>query len=492
MKPKSQERGQALILIVFAAVGFFALVALAIDGSRVFSDRRHAQNAADTAVLAAALAKIRNPSDPIIPVTAATQRAESNGFNNTNSVVEVNTCDVVAALSLTPPCEGLPTGAVLSEYIQVVIRFTTPTTFARIIGRNEVKSVVTAIARVQGSSSTSSSMSDAGIVTTRDTNDDGCFLLTGGGSVYTHNSGVWVNCSGNRALFVSGGGSLQMEATGEVVGCNDHSDPPTLGSVTCGANGGLSQPISSIFASVPTTLPPPACGPAAPLPVNGVYSPGTYDAIIINGGTATMNPGVYCITGPGGFDVSTSLTATGGKVQIVMQDQNISFSGVVNASDLEFYVNNANLTVNGGASVQATRLRYFSTGTGTVKVNGQGELRSSDAYFYLHRGDIILTGDAIVDLHGPPQGDTFGGLLVHKPLENTLGLTFNGGSNINLTGTFMAPGSNVTYNGQTTFTLHSQIIGSTFNVTGGGTLDVWYDPTENYSPPNSPVIQLTK
>ena len=63
MKPKSQERGQALILIAFAAIGLFAFTALAIDGSRVFSDRRHAQNAADTAALAAALAK----SEPTPP-----------------------------------------------------------------------------------------------------------------------------------------------------------------------------------------------------------------------------------------------------------------------------------------------------------------------------------------------------------------------------------------------------------------------------------------
>ena len=64
MNPKPQERGQALILIVFAAVALFAFAALAIDGSRVFSDRRHAQNAADTAVLAAALPARRRRAAP--------------------------------------------------------------------------------------------------------------------------------------------------------------------------------------------------------------------------------------------------------------------------------------------------------------------------------------------------------------------------------------------------------------------------------------------
>lgn len=40
----STPRGQALVLIALAAVGLFAFAALAIDGSAVFSDRRHAQN----------------------------------------------------------------------------------------------------------------------------------------------------------------------------------------------------------------------------------------------------------------------------------------------------------------------------------------------------------------------------------------------------------------------------------------------------------------
>jgi Flp pilus assembly protein TadG len=50
-----QERGQALIIIALIAIGLFGIVALAIDGSVKFSDRRHAQNAADTAAMTAAL-----------------------------------------------------------------------------------------------------------------------------------------------------------------------------------------------------------------------------------------------------------------------------------------------------------------------------------------------------------------------------------------------------------------------------------------------------
>src|SRR5512138_544050 len=115
MKLRSRERGQALILIAFGAVALFGFTGLAIDGSRVFSDRRHAQNAADTAALAAALSKIR--ADPpetgdAAAVAAGLARAASNGFNDTNSIVEVHKC---TEANLNPPCEGLPTGSDPSE-----------------------------------------------------------------------------------------------------------------------------------------------------------------------------------------------------------------------------------------------------------------------------------------------------------------------------------------------------------------------------------------
>src|SRR5512145_1257919 len=109
MKPKSQERGQALVIIALAVVGLFGFSALAIDGSRVFSDRRNAQNAADTAALSAALAKIRQ--EPYEP--AAIARAKSNGYvTDTNSKVEVNLCNTLVA---PDNCVGIPTTGTVEE-----------------------------------------------------------------------------------------------------------------------------------------------------------------------------------------------------------------------------------------------------------------------------------------------------------------------------------------------------------------------------------------
>jgi Tfp pilus assembly protein PilV len=53
------ERGQALVLIVIGIIGLVGITALSIDGGNAYFDRRRAQNAADTAAMAAGLAKVR-------------------------------------------------------------------------------------------------------------------------------------------------------------------------------------------------------------------------------------------------------------------------------------------------------------------------------------------------------------------------------------------------------------------------------------------------
>src|SRR5437867_11210874 len=80
MKSKFHEKDQALILIALAAIGLFAFGALAIDGSRVYSEKRQAQNAADAAALAGALAYSRGNSI----TDAAQDRATSNGYDDIN------------------------------------------------------------------------------------------------------------------------------------------------------------------------------------------------------------------------------------------------------------------------------------------------------------------------------------------------------------------------------------------------------------------------
>ena len=100
IKHSSTERGQVLVIIVLAMFGLIGMTGLAIDGSRAYSDRRQAQNAADTAALAAALAYVRTPDEDWTAVGYA--RAASNGYddNETTNFVDVH----------HPPIEGAYAG----------------------------------------------------------------------------------------------------------------------------------------------------------------------------------------------------------------------------------------------------------------------------------------------------------------------------------------------------------------------------------------------
>jgi Flp pilus assembly protein TadG len=144
MLNKASEKGQALILITLAAIGLFAFAALAIDGSRAFSNKRHAQNAADTSALAGALAYAREGKVDNIE-TVALARAKSNGYENisgdTSTVVTVTVTDVPEE-----ECPGDATG----KDITVTIESQTNTTFSKVIKRDKIESGATATSRACG------------------------------------------------------------------------------------------------------------------------------------------------------------------------------------------------------------------------------------------------------------------------------------------------------------------------------------------------------
>jgi uncharacterized membrane protein len=82
------ERGQALILIALGMAALLALTALAIDGGMAYAERRSSQNAADNAALAAAY-RILETGDQSLATAAAQTITNSNGFDEENSVFDI-------------------------------------------------------------------------------------------------------------------------------------------------------------------------------------------------------------------------------------------------------------------------------------------------------------------------------------------------------------------------------------------------------------------
>ena len=137
MNHTKYEKGQALIIIVFAIFGLVGLTGLTIDGGNVYSDRRHAQNAADAAVMAAALTSVRGGDWH----TAGMARAADNDYDNngTSNIVQV----------VSPPISGTYAGN--PDYIQVLITSHVDTYFAGVVGIHQMTNRVQAVSKTKSS-----------------------------------------------------------------------------------------------------------------------------------------------------------------------------------------------------------------------------------------------------------------------------------------------------------------------------------------------------
>jgi hypothetical protein len=465
MKPKSKEKGQALILIAFAAVGLFAFTALAIDGSRVFSDHRHAQNAADTSALAAALGKIR--ADPPNTADAAAEaagiaRAASNGFDDTNSVVEVNNC---AEPNLDPPCVGLPTGADASEYLQVVIRSATKTTFTRVIGRTEVPILVSAIARAMpgglepvGKGSALAAMSP---------HDDKALWGQGNFSLDINNSGVFDNSDHSCGFTIGGAaGTYSVDTAFNLVSNNVCKNPAWLT-----LNGPLQQASPIDYPpKVDVLIPNITCtGDSVYNSANRIYSPGYHHNLNIPNGTVTFAPGNHCFDGGVNISGNTNIIAFNANFLVTSGDFKIT-SG-------NFTCNNLLVHINGGSG-------FHIGGNTTDKCQGLTIIAST--------GDFGWSGNPTIDFKAPTWGP-YKGLLVYLPYGNSQALTINGNSNQQLTGSIIAVSSPITVSGNSaTWALSTEIIGYTVKLAGVGQIVIDYDPEDMFKQPIPTEIQMTK
>src|ERR671924_1988665 len=64
MKLRRDKRAQSLVIVALSATALFGIIALGLDASRLYFQRRDVQNAADAGALAGAQELIPNTPDP--------------------------------------------------------------------------------------------------------------------------------------------------------------------------------------------------------------------------------------------------------------------------------------------------------------------------------------------------------------------------------------------------------------------------------------------
>ena len=190
------ERGQALVVIAGALVAILAMVALAVDGSMVYSDRRNLQSAADNAAMSASSAaavtmdtyainhQTFECDDPgvieaeIKAIDTAISRAGIYGFLIDTDISDNNGVQIT--------CRITSNAGLVERYLDIAVKIShqTLTGFTRFIKPGGVTNTVEAVSRVQPRRSLAKGNAIASLGTDCggvDMNGNGTIVIDGGG-----------------------------------------------------------------------------------------------------------------------------------------------------------------------------------------------------------------------------------------------------------------------------------------------------------------------
>ena len=430
------EEGQVIVFLALVLVGLMGFGALALDGGMLFSDRRHAQNAADSASLAGASAAAYYMSSHAVnynsficgtggtvftEVTAemeAINRAASNDYVIDSDISDNHGVDVVCNITDMVSYED--------KHFDVITKITrdTQSNFAHLVYDGPLRNEVESVARVYPPMPLAFGKAIIAL------NDSGCsgnkygVIFSGSSQTTVTGGGVWSN------------GCLTGNGTSFTVQVND-------GGV--GYAGSSTGTLTNIFpapAHIPSEIPEystiveePNCSglPNRTVPNHGpaTIEPGVYDEIKWTGDDLTLSPGMYCVTGNKGIDI------TGGSV----------------------------------------------VGDGVT--------------LYIVSGGVAISGNVSpVDLRAPEESPdpspAVAGVLVYLANGNTNTVSLTGNSTSFYLGTVYAPDGDLYFSGAsgTEPTFNTQLIGNNVEVSGGATIDINFNDEENFEKP--PYLDLQK
>ncbi len=308
MKKKASEKGQALIMIVFAIVGLIGLTALAVDGGNAYAERRRAQNAADATALDAALAKVRGGN----LYNEGLARAASNNYTDTDYGSGSSDPNVNVEI-YSPPISGPYSGN--SDYIQVRITATINTFFGPVVGITSIKNQVQAVARATPSYTAPMFLGNA--IVSLAPHDCKAIKFQGNSDVDVVGGGLFVNSDCAGSAFFNNSGSAQLTAPClQAVGGITYK--PGSINVPGGCIGSGASPLP------PVVYPNPTCSGSAAQSGNKL-SPGNYTGTFPPNGVTQLDPGIYCVDGNFRMNASDDLTGSG--VVIVMVSGDVRWNG---------------------------------------------------------------------------------------------------------------------------------------------------------------------
>jgi len=431
------ESGQVFVILVLVLGGLIGFTALAIDGGMVYSERRRAQNAADSGALAAALAKIQSQNLH----SAALNRTTSNGYETSWGPCNPAGVDCTLGTGLrwtvevtNPPRVGDFAGD--PDYIRVVIRTEVETGFAHMFFKEGLRTTVEAVSRVWPSQNIFPGYAMYGATKTECKglwfSGTGDTLITGG-SVFSNSNADSLSCQ-----------SGVMDGTGAITIGPPPENVQVVGGFDLGGSGSISPlPVDEGLPQDDLRpIPTPDCSGLPDFGTKSVNAgnsetldPGRYASISFKANASvTLNPGMYCIYGNKGF------TGSGGSI---------------GGSGIMIYLQD------GG----------FDLGGNTL---------------------VALAAEAVSGVLVDPSDNDWRGMLLYVDPNNSNPVKLTGNTGTTYTGTVFAASSDCTINGtgDSIGLLSSQIICNTVKITGTAQVNIDYNPDQTYSLP--PAIDLAR
>lgn len=410
------RRGTVAVLVAVCLTLLMSLVALAVDGGMLFTDRRQAQATADAAALAAATVLYANypvyqgvDQDGSAAQTAFAIAAE-NGYTNdgTHSTVTVN----------IPPASGIYAG--LASYAEVIVTYYQPRSFSTIFGSSQALPVQ---ARAVGRGAWVAP--NAGVIVL-DYSGKGTLNTQGNGAFTEVGAPVIVN-SNNTSAAIDTGNGIMIAPEFDITGGYALSGGGTLqGTVYTGVH-----PTPDPLAYLPVPPPPP---------------PGTMTKTSLGSGNFQYD--LY----PGSFSNLPNFNT--GDVVIFHQASSNGNGGIFYLSSGGLDSQGANL---GMASGETGGIMIYNAGTGT-------------------NDKINITGNSAGNVNlGPLQNGPYTGLTFFQARNATENLQIAGNGSFIINGTIYAAGALLTATGNGTVSnIGSQYVTQDLSMGGNGNVAISY------------------
>jgi hypothetical protein len=497
----TQPRGQILVITAASLLLVIAVAALVVDLGFSWMLYRQEQNAADPAAIAAARHLKDSVGDPSWNQAAA--ESDACSYAQLNGLFAG---DPACAAAITegklqvhaPPVSG-PFSA-RQGYVQVIIRETHPSFFARIFGQSAAVVSTDAVAANTAGNSNSASLVALQPVCQAGSAGD----VDGGGEVrifpvtpgdlggYVHvnspcgtsTDDLCQNGAGSAALSISG--TLEAPYVFSTGTCTVNGSGPGLactGSSPCLDEDAI--PLGDPLAGLPEPhlgdFPNGVCPggtQSTPSSTSGCALPGPGSSCPTTGGikVCRLQPGVYY----GGWDVGNKVNLELEPGMYILAGGGVRLSG--NDASIE--------AVSNAAGVEA-RVMIFSTDgprCPTIMAQCQGDIRFTARQAFQAKA----LNDATCGLVSP-QACPWKGLLLWQDgsvRAPATAVNLGGQSSTILAGTIYAPKAEVQVSGGSSTTgcstgpsagcLAIQVISYRWKITGGGLVEMPYDPAELY------------